>query len=579
MAPSTAPAQRPRAARAVRPPTDPSGAEGPREVTLGFAMGVDGAGQPRELPDTVVLATILASVEAERTGLSQRLHLGGTETLEAVANIYWPLVVLPSPTPGRVAIFDGTGVWRRTFRYSLLPPLAAVHTTLDRPAAPRDLLVALEGLRPSFAEDPGAEVLAVEGFLPIDPPLLFDVLAQAEFRREPQSPHPGFLPARHDLPWYGAAVEQMGRWLGRFTSDLQDLEALKARVAVRLGEALLTTDAETDEVRADGGLHLDRALHELTRESDRLDAAVHTEVRREAEAVRLGQATVVRGNIEQRTADLLAARSLDRGGDAAPHQVRGRRAASEVRDAHRSIRESLARLEALHERERAAVVALTGRVTAVEHSEAERLAERELFRDQLAGVGSEVVGAIDGHLAARTQQRDVLQQYFLAPSTPPNVSVIWFPLWVALLRGPRGLRASVFPPMRLRSGHDLGTALKGLFGGAVLPLEPRTAHFDGALRRTLEEALATDPWLAHATYEIVRGADVLPDPDLPMRLRAGLRELVDAGWIGSKASRRLDSAYEAVLRERVHATGGPSEPEPLDGGATAPHRRPPVAIA
>jgi hypothetical protein len=579
MVPPPAPPHRPRPEPFARVAPAPGGPDGPREVTLGFAMGVDGAGQPRELPDTVVLATILASVEAERTGLTQRLRLGASETLEAVANVYWPLIVLPSPIPGRVAIFDGTGVWRRSFRYSLLPPLSPLHAALERTGTPADLLVTLEGLRPKFAEDPGAEVLAVEGFLPVDPPLLFDVLAQAEFHREPQGPHPGFLPARHDSRWYAAAVEQMGRWLDRFGSDLQDLEALKARVAVRLGESLLATDAETDEVRADGKLRLDRALHELTRESDRLHGAVQTEVRREAEVVRLGQATVVRGNIEQRTADLLAVRSLDRGADAAPHQVRGRRAATEVREAHRAIRESLDRLEALHERERAAVVALTGRATAVEHSEAERLAERELFRDQLAGVGQEVVNALDGHLAARSQQREVLQQYFLAPSTAPSVRVVWFPLWVALLRGPRGLRASVFPPMRLRSGHDIGSALKGLFGGAVLPLEPRTAQFDGALRRTLEDALATDSWLAHATFEIVRGADVLPDPDLPMRLRTGLRELLDAGWIGAKASRRLESAYDGIIRERVAATGGPSQPAPGEAPATVSHRRPPAAIA
>ncbi|MCI4327642.1 MAG: hypothetical protein L3K16_08455 [Thermoplasmata archaeon] len=572
-------AARHRPARPGRAPPLADGADGPREVTLGFALGVDGGGQPRELPDTVVLATILASVEAERSGLSQRLHLGPTEAVEAVANVYWPLVVLPAPTPGRVAIFDGTGVWRRTFRYSLLPPLAPLHATLERPGTPVELLTTLEGLRPRFAEDPGAEVLAVEGFLPVDPPLLFDVLAQAEFRREPQSPHPGFLPARHDLPWYAAAVEQMGRWLDRFGADLQQLETLKAAVAGRLGGALVDSDAETDAIRADGKRRLDRGLHELTRESDRLHAAVQAEVRREAEVVRLGQATVARGNIEQRTADVLAARSLDRGSDAAGHQVRGRRAAAEVRDAHRAIRESLERLEALHERERAAVVALTGRVTAVEHAEAERLAERELFRDQLSGVGNQVVTALDGHLAARSLQRDVLQQYFLAPTAPPSVRVIWFPLWVALLRGPRGLRASVFPPMRLRSGHDLGSALKGLFGGAVLPLEPRTAQFDGALRRTLEEALATDPWLAHAAFEIVRGADVLVDPDLPMRFRTGLRELEQAGWIGAKASRRLDSAYEEIVHDRFTATGGATEPSALESTAPVSHRRPPAAIA
>ncbi|HEV8049896.1 MAG TPA: hypothetical protein VGP88_04820, partial [Thermoplasmata archaeon] len=542
-------------------------------------LGVDPSGEPQELPDTVVLATILASIEAERTGLSQRLHIGSSESLEAVASVFWPLVVVPSPVPGRVAIFDGTGVWRRSFRYSLLPPLEPIHASLERPATPTELLQTLEGLRPRFSEDPGAEVLAVEGFLPVDPPLLFDVLAQAEFRREPQSPHPGFLPARHDYAWYVAAVDQMGRWMDRFGADLQHLDTLKAKVADRLGNALVEADAETELLRADGERRLDRARHDLARESDRLHGMVLNDTRRESEVVRVSHAAVARGIIEQRTADLLAARSVERGADAAPHLARGRRAAAEVRDAHRAIRESLERLEAVHERERAAVMALMGRVTAVEHDQAEQLAGRELFRDQLAGVGHEVVSAVDGHLAARAQQRDLLQQYFLAPLSAPSVRVIWFPLWIALLRGPHGLRGSVFPPMRLRSGGDLGSALKGLFGGTVLPLEPRTAHFNGALRRTFEDALATDPWLAHAAFEIVRGADVLLDPDLPMRLSAGLHELVEAGWIGAKGSRRLEAVYDGIVRERMAATGGPAEAAAVEVTAPAPARRPPSAIA
>jgi hypothetical protein len=546
-------------------------------VTLGFAMGVDDAGERRELPETVVLATILAAVDAERSGLSQRLRLGASETVESVANVYWPLVVLPAPTPGRVAVFDGTGVWRRTFRHSLLPDLGPVHALLDVPVTPPELLRTLEGLRPSFAEDPGAEVLTVEGFLPVEPPLLFDVIAQADFRRQPQSVHPGFLPARHEYRWYEAAVEQMGRWMTRFSLDLQRLESLKAKVAERLGGALVTLDEETEELRREGEGHLERARADLARESDRFHASVQSEVRRESELVRLGQATVARGNIDQRTADALAERSLHRGHDASPYLTRGRKANAEVRDAHRAIRESLERLEALHERERAAVVALTGRVTAVEHREAELLAERELFRDELSGVGTGVVAALAGHLAARDGQRALLEQYFLPPQGIPKVKVLWFPLWMAVLRGPKGLRTVVFPPMQVRPDRGIGNALKGFFGAAVLPLEPRTAQFGGALRRTLEDALATDPWLAHATLEIVRSSDVLGDPDLRMRLAAGLRELEAAGWIGGKAARKLAESYEQTARLRLESLGAPTEP--ADPESMIRIRRPPAVAA
>ena len=524
--------------------------EEPREATLGFALSVGADGAPRELSEPVVLATILAGVEAERTGLATRLGLGTPETVEAVANIYWPIAVLPSPAAGRIAVFDGTGVWHRTFRHSVLPPVAPIHEALAAPSPPNELLGTLRSLRPQFQSDPGAEVLDVEGFLPVDPPLLHDVLAQANFPREPQSSHPGFLPARHDYPWYGAAVDQMGRWLDRFDSDLAQLGALKAKVAGRLGEALVTVDDETAQVQREGDVHRSRARAELLREGDRLHAGVVAEYRREADVLSLAQATVAEAILEQRTADSLADRSVARGTDAAPHRSRARRAKATAKDAHAAIRVSLGRLEALQERHRSGLIALTGRATAVAHFESERLAGRELFRDELGAVAREVMDALDGHIASRRQQRGAVEQYFVPPTSLPATRVLWFPLWMALLRGPHRTRTLVFPPMRLRDRAATGSAFRALFGGSVLALEPRTELFEGALRKTLEDAVATDPWLARTTSDIVRSSDVLFDPDLERRLHGGLLELGRAGWLSPKAARRLTATYHEVARQR-----------------------------
>ncbi|MCI4355548.1 MAG: hypothetical protein L3K18_00175 [Thermoplasmata archaeon] len=523
------------------------------EVTLGFALGAGPDGDPRELSESVVLATILACVEAERTSLATRFGLGAREAVDAVANVYWPIAVLPAPTPGRIALFDGTGVWRRTFRHSLLPSLGPIHEALDVPRDPVDLLATLGELQPRFLADPGSDVLTVEGFLPVDPPLLFDVLAQASFPREPQTSHPGFLPARHEYSWYASAVEQIARWVDRFDSELVQLDGLRGKVADCLGGALVTVDAETEQVQREGEVHLQRARSDLSRESERLHSAVLTELRRESELIRESQATVARGTIDQRTSASLASRSLDRGTDAAPHRDRGRRAKASVHDSERAVRESLERLEALHERQRNALVALTGRVTAVAYTEADRLAGRELFRDRLGAVGHDVMDALEGHLAARRQQRGALQQYFVSPEGIPSTRVVWFPLWMALLRGPHGTRVAVFPPMQPRQRANTASTFRALFGGSVVALEPRTALFEGALRRTIEDAIATDPWLAQATTEIVRGADVLVDLDLDRRLHAGLTELEQAGWLGAKGTRRLAETYEQIVREHREA--------------------------
>ncbi len=144
-----------------------------------------------------------------------------------MANLFWPFLVVHAEQGA--AIFDGTGVWRRTFRYTLLPPVREVEPLLDRALPPVDYLGRMRALMPFFSLDPGAEVLTVEGFLPLDPPLLFDVLSQAQFRSDPQSAHAGFSPARHKVDWYESAVQEMREWLTRFENDLKTLTGIRAQ--------------------------------------------------------------------------------------------------------------------------------------------------------------------------------------------------------------------------------------------------------------------------------------------------------------------------------------------------------------
>ena len=123
----------------------------------------------------------------------------------------------------------------------------------------------------------------------------------------------------------------------------------------------------------------------------------------------------------------------------------------------------------------------------------------------------------------------------------------------------------VFPPLQVRKELGIGGALKRLFGGIVLPLEPRTAQFDKLLRPTMEDALARDPWLASATQELTRAADVLVDPDLFERLQQGLADLRREGWITKKQEEEFLQAYAERARRR--AGGGPEGPGPVPAGA------------
>ena len=553
----------------------------PDEVTLGFAMTTAEDGVLRELPEPIVLATILIAVENDRRRILNRITGGADEEIDGVANLFWPLLILQSRTGNEVAIFDGTGVWKRTFRYTLLPPMDQVRAIFQRTTTPPELLNHMRSLLPYFGHDPGAEVLTVEGFLPVDPPLLFDVLSHVEFRSDPQSPHAGFLPARHDANWYIDVVRQMHQWLDRFEGDLKTLKDIREQAHASIQKEQQIVEDDYRRVRDTGKSTVDEAVKIAESEIAEIQKGHRGAIRQHLDAIRTGQTTVARGQATIATADALTLRAGHRRTDPAEHIARSRDAEAHIRGANRQVAEARKAIERIHGQERADLERSMNKVVVVEQQYAQALAERELFRDEFIATGLDLLQAVDGQLAARSGQKNLLAGYFLPLSTLANVRVVWFPLWTATLKSPRGVRQIVFPPMQVRSAKGISGTLKQLFGGVVLPLEPRTAQFDKVLRTTMEEALAKDPWLSNAAQELTRAADVLVDPDVLLRFHEGLQELVRAGWIGRKAAQEFLNIYTSRAQLRAtrgaELTGPPlsgppgiDSPSPLSDGSSPP---------
>ena len=128
--------------------------------------------------------------------------------------------------------------------------------------------------------------------------------------------------------------------------------------------------------------------------------------------------------------------------------------------------------------------------------------------------------------------------------------------------------------MQVRTGLGPLGALKKLFGGIVLPLEPRTEQFDKVLRPTMEEALARDPWLSSATQELTRAADVLVDPDHLDRLRSGLGALAREKWITHKQEEEFLEVYLERARRRSGGVNAPPAGVPPGARADGPPARP-----
>jgi len=551
----------PRRGSIVQPPP----AWEPDEATLGFAMVTDPSGEVHELPEPTLLATMLIAVENDRRGIMHRVAAGFEEEIDAVASLYWPFLVLRGGPKGEVAIFDGTGVWKRTFRYTRMPAFDGFRALVDPPREPADLMARMRVLTPSLSSEAGSELLTVEGFLPIDPPLLFDVLTQSQFRTDPQAPHAGFLPARHKVDWYEEELDQMRAWLGRFEADLKALGELRAQVEAVVKSAQARLEKEFAKRQEEANRQALAAAARADAEVDQLLNTHHAEVKKHLDAIRQSHGVVARSEADIATSETLAFRAGQRRVDPGPHQARGRQAQNASRSASRQIAESRRAIEKIHERQRAAQEEALARVAQVEQANAKALAEQELFRDEFTVVATDLLQSIDGQVAARSTQRNVLSGYFLPLPSLASIRVVWFPLWMATLRSAKEVRQIVFPPMQVRRSVGIGGALKRLMGGIVLPLEPRTAQFDKVLRPTMEEALVRDPWLCAATRELTRAADVLVDVDVLERFQEGLTDLKREGWITQKQQEDYRKAY--LERAARHAVAGRGPPASVPIGA------------
>jgi hypothetical protein len=553
--------------------TQPPPAWQPEEVTLGFAMVSGDDGALHELPEPTLLATILIAVEADRHRIVNRLAGGADEEIEAVASVYWPLIVLPGRQAPEVAIFDGTGVWTRAFRYTILPPMENVTPLLAADLAPAEFLDRMRRLMPYFAQDTGTEVLNVEGFLPIDPPLLFDILSHSDVRSDPQTPHAGFLPSRREMTWYQDTVGQMFRWLDRFDSDLQTLRGVRDRFHGLISDIERRLDAEYVRLHAES---LERA-QQAAAQSEQEIAAIQTHYRARIQphvaTLRRTHAVIAHAETSAATADTLAFRATYRRTAGDVHHARKKHAEATIRQANLEAAEARQEIERIHAAERADSERALVNAGQVEQHYARALGDHELFRDELSAAGVELLHAVDGQIAARSAQKNLLAGYFLPVPNLANVSVVWFPLWLATLRGSRGVRQLVFPPMQVLEQKGWGGALKQALGGVVLPVEPRTAQFDKVLRTTMEDALRRDAWLSTATQELTRAADVLVDPDVLHRLQQGLRDLGRQGWITPKQEKSFLAVYVGRAQRRAGLPEGITAPIPV--GASSDRLAPP----
>jgi hypothetical protein len=173
--------------------------------------------------------------------------------------------------------------------------------------------------------------------------------------------------------------------------------------------------------------------------------------------------------------------------------------------------------------------------------ERERDAEiARLNQDEAAVAG--FVGKLSAGVAGLTRQLDESAQFLISQGVPAVVSEVTtlrMPILVASLVSDRGRRFIVYPPMVARAGKGVLGGIKSTFGGAVLPLEPKTEQFEQIFRAGIVKSVAEDPSLAAYLTSVGNGNNILHLANLREMLGRGLAGLKAQGWIRDKHEREL----------------------------------------
>ena len=117
--------------------------------------------------------------------------------------------------------------------------------------------------------------------------------------------------------------------------------------------------------------------------------------------------------------------------------------------------------------------------------------------------------------------------------------IVYMPLMICMLQGEKGIRYMVYPPMIAKSGKGVLGGIQSIFGGLVLPLEPKTKQFDEVFRTGIEKALVDDRSLATYINSVSMSSNILHRKDLPDMLARGLASMKDQGWIKDKHEKDL----------------------------------------
>ncbi len=505
---------------------------------LPFAVIEREGGAAEEFPFEMTLATVLADVEKERekAGMLRKRE----ETLEFTSILYWPIVVAPW-RENRHLVFDGMGVWSYVFAQGRIPDARSFGSAVDAAKDYKSMLALLNERASYFDAFASVDNQPIMGLF-IHEEFMRDVLAHLALAKPRQIRGTPVLAQRLSADHARTSVERLRGIVDAMAKDLdvlaeagksleRGLDRARKDVAAVREATIAAYNNRIDGIRPD----VNAQVAKLEREREERWAAMQPNLLDIQSRARKFEADLAAWEAESRRRDNLeAAASARERRDAARYELD--RARGEVG----RYQAEMAEARTNYDRQ--------------VQAQWDRIREIERERDaQVAKLGQEeqaltaLVGKLSLGLSALSKQlQDGIR--FLesqgVQTTATGVTTVRLPIMVASFASERGRRLVIYPPMVAKAGKGVLGGVKSAFGGAVLPLEPKTKQFEDIFKGGIETALVEDASLAAYVASIGNGNNLLHLGNLREMLARGLREMKAQGWIKDKHERDLILALE-----------------------------------
>ena len=511
-----------------------SPAEPAKRAVLPFAL-LSSGDATEEFPIEMTYATILADVEKHRAkaGLIRK----NEEIMSYVSTINWPIIAVQW-REGRYMVFDGMAVWSHVFEDRRIASTEAFAKALSACKNFRDF-IALEASHAGYFRDfATVDRLPIMGLF-IHEEFMRDLLEHINLARPREGSRSSFLEPRLPGSEAANAVKKISDMIMFGRKMLIDLEQTKEILKIAVEKFREEIDVAIEETKRKYGARIEAIKPEVT-------AKVADLERRRDEAWSSMQPRLVslQGEVKRLESEEAHWHTESKRKDTAPDATARakerlhvtRRELKKANDDAEKYQEEMARTRGDYDKQ------IQSQWERIRSLERERDAQVTALANDQAGMtqkASQIHNNIED--LKKRKEEDIASVDAQGVPIPPHLAsdIIYMPLMVCSLQSEKGTRFMVYPPMIAKSGKGVIGGIQSIFGGLVLPLEPKTKEFDETFRAGIEKALTEDRSLATYIGSVSMSSNILHMRDLPAMLQKGFAEMKNQGWIKDKHEKEL----------------------------------------